>query len=163
MKYLGLFAILLITIVFQLSISDLISVRGISADFVLIVLAFMAIRINRSAMTILGFFTGLARDALSAGVWGLSALTLTISAFVLATIFRKVPLRHSYQPALVTFAVAFLHNILFVLILDVGTPGFAEHIKDYSILSSFYTFIIAFFIFSFLPQSAWFSLSGTER
>ncbi len=158
MKYLAYFFLLVTTVVLQIVLEDLISIKGVSPDFCLVAIGFIAMAESRLSTTLLGFVIGFVIDALGSGMWGLNVLTKTVAGFMFGSIFNKLTVHHTFQPAFVIFSVALFHNILLTLVLDVGTAHLGRDLLAYPLPSALYTFVIAQVFFSFLPGSTWRSL-----
>ena len=146
---------ILIAVAFQFIFVEMIAIKGIKPDFILIVLNLIALTENRAVTTLFGFFAGLFQDAFSPGLFGLSALLRTVTAFIFSSFYKRLKINHVYEPVLVTYVVAIFHNFLFYIFSQLGTRSITNLIFLNAIPASTYTLIAALVFFGFLPRPVW--------
>lgn len=132
---------------FQIYVSQLISMRDISPDFLLIWLVYLSIKEGQLTGTIWGFIIGLMFDLSTGSFVGLSALTKTISGFAAGYFFgenRAQLTFGSYRFVLIILFVSFIHNTLYFILLTRGSDiGLVSAIFQIGLATSFYTSAVA--------------------
>lgn len=92
MKRFSPYIILLLLLAAQVTVLDLLIVRGFKPDLVLIYFLFHFSRIGGFQTVIAGFGIGLLQDLFGGGFIGVNALAKTLAGFLLAKLFpEKVP------------------------------------------------------------------------
>ena len=131
----------------QTYISQLISLRDIAPDLLLIWLVYIAIKEGQLTGTIWGFIIGLMFDLSSGSFTGLSAMTKTIAGFTAGYFFDedKAPLTlGSYRFVLTVLFVSLIHNTIYFIILTRGSDiGLLKAIFQIGLATSFYTSAVA--------------------
>ena len=83
-KILYVSAIGLVSLLFQILLSDFLVIRGIRPDFMLIFVLYVSFQFGSLNGVILGFSLGILEDLISSGsLIGLSSLTKSISGFLI--------------------------------------------------------------------------------
>ncbi|MFO7819922.1 MAG: rod shape-determining protein MreD [Halanaerobacter sp.] len=116
MGYLYFYSILifLVVILQSLPISyDFFS--GVNPDFLLIISTAAAVNYGRTAGGVLGFVAGLLQDWFSGGLFGVHALSKTITAYLCGFLKENIYQHHFLTPPLITL-LATLVNQFFILI-----------------------------------------------
>ena len=99
---------------------------GLRVDLALIVVVYFSLFWDWKRALVLGFLTGLCQDALSSEVLGLSALSQTLTAFVVHTLSRHVQVQSLIVQVLFTcLAVAVDTLARLVVLMVFQLPGLA--------------------------------------
>jgi len=140
MTYLKEALFFLVAIILQSTLIDLIQIKDIKPDIVLLLLIFYGIRKQQYYTTILGFLTGFAQDIIGGSLLGLFALSKTISGFFII-VFRKVgKFKEIHSYILVLVLTCFLHDIIFYFIYTFGSHlSFMDLLIRYSLPKTIYT------------------------
>jgi rod shape-determining protein MreD len=151
--------LLLFVLLLQLTVVDLITLRGIQPDLVLIVLCYIALARGRRTGAVYGFGIGLIQDAVGTGVLGLSALARTLAGFFAGNFAGDSRIHQVLVPSLVVLAADLIYNAIIALV-STFTP---EGLQWFQVISTaLYTGFVALIFFSFLPDSARQRLYRTE-
>ncbi|MBA4312170.1 MAG: rod shape-determining protein MreD [Chlorobiaceae bacterium] len=131
----------------QTYISQLISLRDISPDLLLIWLVYIAIKEGQMTGTIWGFVIGLMFDLSSGSFTGLSAMSKTIAGFTAGYFFdeNRAPLTlGSYRYVLIVLFVSLIHNTVYFIILTRGSDiGLLKATFQIGLATNFYTSAVA--------------------
>lgn len=137
----------------QLILTDLIEIRQIRPDFLLIFVIWFAWHEGPAYGTLIGFFAGLIHDAYLVNFFGLSSLGKSISGFIAGLISRQSATQKSFWFLMNLGISSFIHDFIYFNIYLIGTgTGFFSRLFFYIIPSSFYTFIIGIIFYSLVPQ-----------
>lgn len=143
--------LLLFVLLLQLTVVELITLRGIQPDLVLILLCYIALAQGRRTAAVYGFGIGLIQDAVGTGVLGLSALARTLAGFFAGTFAGDSRIHQVLVPSLVVLAADLIYNTVIALV-SAFTPEGLEWLQV--INTALYTGFVALIFFSFLPASA---------
>lgn len=114
----------IIFIVFQTTVANIISIKGISPDFLLIWIVLIAIRYGQVESTLFGFIIGLLYDLATGGVIGLSSLSKSLSGFMAGYFFNENKIEitlSSYRFLLIVLLTSVIHNLFYYLIFLQGS------------------------------------------
>ena len=156
MKYVKYAIIFFIVLVIDHNVIDLISIKGITPDIVLIYLIFISLRETQSTATIIGFCAGLLQDLFSLSMLGLSSLTKSISCFITA-FFQRAKGNYSIMNlALIFFTVTIIHDRLYQFIYLLGTDQkLFKSFLYHSVPKAIYTTIVALIINFIFGRILW--------
>ncbi len=155
MKHIFYIVILVVAVVMQITIIDVLSIKGISPDLVLIALCFVALRGDRYEITALGFLAGLLLDSIGPGILGANALAKSLSGFLAVTLFSVKSIHHLYELAGVFIIIALVNSFVMHFVIFVGHHFFWALLFSKSIPSLVYTIVLFLIFFIFLPQETW--------
>ncbi len=142
----------IICLFLQLILTDLIEIKQIRPDFLLIFVVWFAQHEGQAYGTIVGFFAGLFQDVYLVHFFGLSALGKSVTGFIAGLISQQSKTQKSFWFLLNLGINSFIHDfIYFNIYLGTGI-GFFHRIFFYIIPSSFYTFIIGIIFYSLVPR-----------
>jgi rod shape-determining protein MreD len=145
-----------VVVLLQTTFSELLSIHGIKPDVVVIYLVYIALAEKRSTATLAGFLLGLVEDIISTGLYGISALTKSIAAFVAGSFRGQRDFKDFYGPCIVIAAASFTQNILGYSILSLGSPlGFWQAIFILAVPSTIYTTVIGLIGCAIMPRTWW--------
>ena len=82
MKFIKYSVVFLIVFIVEISLIDIISIKGITPDIILIFLIFVSLKESQTTATLSGFGTGLFQDLFSFSMLGLYSLSKSISCFL---------------------------------------------------------------------------------
>jgi rod shape-determining protein MreD len=151
MRYLIYALVLLVALVLQTSLIDLVSIKGIRPDFLLIALTYLGLSEGRSKTTVFGFLAGILEDSLGAGLLGISALAKSVAGFIAGSVLGNRSIHHAYELALMAGILGLLNNMLVYLITFIGKPHFWQGLLRQTVPSALYTLVGALIVFSILP------------
>ncbi|NOY59793.1 MAG: rod shape-determining protein MreD [Calditrichaeota bacterium] len=155
MKQISHIVILIAAVVTQITIVDVLSVKGISPDLVLIALCFVALRGDRYELTALGFLAGLLLDSIGPGILGANALAKSIAGFLAVTLFSVKSIHHLYELLGVFAIIALVNSFILHFIIFVGHQSFWALLISKTLPSLVYTIVLFFIFFFFLPVTYW--------
>ncbi|MDA3862128.1 MAG: rod shape-determining protein MreD [Melioribacteraceae bacterium] len=143
--------IVLVLIVIQLAVIPFLSINSVVPNVVLIFLILYSLKHGQNSGTIFAFFIGFLYDLASSGLLGSGMFSFTSAAFV-AGYFYKDDFKEIIQNPKIVLLLFMLSSILFFLSYSVlGTAGISIESQlsyiTYSILSAFYTSLIALVIY----------------
>lgn len=146
-RHLGYLIKALILLVVQVNITGMVSISGISPDFLLIFIVYLAVREGQLYVIPWGFFIGLALDLSTGTVIGLSAFSKTMAAFTAGYFYseNKVLMTlATYRFLLLVLLTAFVHNAVYFLVFTLGSGiGFFGAVFGYGLISALFTAIFA--------------------
>ncbi len=155
MKHIYYVGILVFAVVMQITILDVLSVKDISPDLVIIALFFVALRGDRYEITALGFLAGILLDSSGAGILGANALAKSIAGFLAVTLLSFKNILHLYELLGIFAIIAFVNSFVLHFIVFVGHHSFWALLFSKSIPSLVYTIVLFLILFIFLPQETW--------
>lgn len=148
-------ALLIFSVIMQVTFAEALSIKNVVPDFSIIVLFVMSMKRERYLGTLAGFGTGLLFDSISAGALGLHALAKTIAVFISGSIFQKRPILHLYEVIVVFFFISFVHFFVLHIVSFIGKPEFWGSMFRVMLPAQIYTVVVMFVAFYFLPASYW--------
>jgi rod shape-determining protein MreD len=160
MKYIFYALSFIIVILFEMTISDLLSIRGISPHFSIVVLAYVGLVEGRARSTTIGFVFGLFQDLAGSGLIGLNALTKSVIGFFFGQFVGLSRTHRILVPGLIIFMADLIHNFLVALFVP-NVPFGTVLIK--AVLAGIYTSLVGMIIFAFLTESAWRRIEMVEE
>lgn len=136
-----------VLLVLQASLADLLSLRGVSPDLLLIFIVWLAVREGQLYALPYGFFLGLVLDLSTGTVVGLSALSKTVAAFTAGYFYseNKVSMTLStYRFLLLVFFTAFVHNAVYFTVFTLGSDiGLLGAVFGLGLASALYAATVA--------------------
>ncbi|MCH8018426.1 rod shape-determining protein MreD [candidate division KSB1 bacterium] len=156
MTFLFYIAFFILSIILQITIIPLFSIKGISPDLILILVISVSIQRGKFWGVVAGFSTGLVFDAFGTALVGLSSLANSISAFVAGFLLgEQVEQRLGVIVGLILVSLL-IHDFLYYTILSIGTSiGFWVTLFKHVVPQSFYTLIFMVIIHMVLPRGLW--------
>ncbi len=151
MKYIAHTFVLVIALVLQITTIDLVSIREIRPDLLILALTHIGLREGRGRTTFFGFLAGLAEDTLGSGLLGLGSLAKSIVGFIAGAALGNRSIHHSYEMALIAGGSALVQNLLIHSILSLGQRGYWLGLLQVAMPSAAYTFVAGLVVFSILP------------
>lgn len=109
----------------QISVAPHIKLFGVKPDILLVLAIVVAIQDGPTAGATVGFFGGLLQDMMSPRLFGISALTKTVSAYI-AGLLKDMTITYTVLlPIIITFIMTFVEQIFLILSIAVfGQEGF---------------------------------------
>jgi len=156
MTFLFYIAFFILSIILQITIIPLFSIKGISPDLILILVISVSIQRGKFWGVVAGFSAGLVFDAFATAFVGLSSLANSISAFVAGFLLgEQLEQRFGVIVGLILVSLL-IHDFLYYTILSIGTSiGFWATLFKHVIPQSFYTLIFMVIIHMVLPRGLW--------
>ncbi|MBN2090524.1 rod shape-determining protein MreD [candidate division KSB1 bacterium] len=153
MKIIFYIFLFIICFFLQLMLTDLIEIRHIRPDFLLIFVVWFAQHEGKAYGTLVGFFAGLFQDVYLVHFFGLSALGKSICGFIAGLVSQQSTTQKSFWFLLNLGINSFVHDFIYYNIYLAGTgTSFFSRLFFYIIPSSFYTFIIGIIFYSLVPR-----------
>ena len=123
---------------------NLISVKDVTPDIVLIFIIIISLREERVRSTFLGFFAGLIQDTFTTAFFGLSALTKSIVGFW-GNFFQQPKKKYTMAYfMLICLVLGSVHEFIYQVILKLGTNiNFFPLLFFYIVPKIFYTLAFA--------------------
>lgn len=156
MTFLFYIAFFILSIILQITIIPLFSIKGISPDLILILVISVSIQRGKFWGVVAGFSTGLVFDAFGTALVGLSSLANSISAFVAGFLLgEQLEQRFGVIVGLILVSLL-IHDFLYYTILSIGISiGFWVTLFKHVVPQSFYTLIFMVIIHMVLPRGLW--------
>ncbi|HLF15376.1 MAG TPA: rod shape-determining protein MreD [Bacteroidota bacterium] len=131
----------------QANLVDMISLRGITPDLLLIFIVTLAVREGQVYVLPWGFFLGLVLDLSTGTVIGLSAFSKTVAAFTAGYFYSEnkiVMTLATYRFLLLVFFTASVHNAVYFVIFTMGGDiGFFGAVFGVGLASALFTTTVA--------------------
>lgn len=143
-------AIIVVTLVIQLTLINSVTILGIKPDLILIVVVVFSLLKGAKEGTISGFTSGLLQDIFSVGILGINALAKTVIGFICGIIKEKIFHEHIlFIIPVITFISSFIQSILiFLLLRAFGTEyNLAWSLKQVALPEALYSSLLSPFIF----------------
>lgn len=148
--------LLILTIILQVQVAPLFSVKSATPDFLLILV--LAITFQKGRLWGIGaaFSAGLIFDVFGTGIIGLSSLAKSVSTYI-AGFFASERLERGFGAVSgLLMGVLLLHDSLYYLVLDIGTQmSFWSVFVKHVIPSSIYTFSFLIMLHLIRPRALW--------
>jgi rod shape-determining protein MreD len=140
-KYIIIYVTLLLV---EKNFLNLISIKDVTPDFILIFIIIISLREERVRSTFMGFFAGLIQDAFTTAFFGLSALTKSIVGFW-GNFFQQPKKKYTMAYfMLICLVLVSGHEFIYQVILKMGTNiNFFTLIFFYIIPKILYTLAFA--------------------
>jgi rod shape-determining protein MreD len=149
MQYLTYAGIGILIIIMQVLVSPLLSIAGVSPDFLLIFLVWVTIKEGQFAGEIVGFVLGLILDVASSNILGVHAISKTTACFCIGYFFDRERTEQNIRNwpfLLLTLLAAIINNALYYFLITRGTAmSFTEFAFRYGAVGALYTVFIAIF------------------
>ncbi|MCG8608529.1 rod shape-determining protein MreD [bacterium] len=148
--------LLCLTLVLQVGVAPLFSIKNATPDFLLI--AVLAITFQKGRVWGMGaaFFSGIVLDIMGTGIIGLSSLAKSIAAYGAGFLSSERIERRFGMMSGLLITVLFIHDAAYFLILDIGTGmSFWRVILTHVIPSSIYTFCFLIMLHLVKPRILW--------
>lgn len=163
MRIIAYISIVIGCVLIQSNLIDLISIKNIKPDLLLIVLIWLGQREGQFVGTIGGFFIGLIQDIFETQFLGLSSLCKSIAGFIAGRMKTKEREPNLINIGTFIFIIGLLHNIIYYSIRLLGSGyGFLIILFRFILPETFYTLVFGLIIFSLLPQK-WFRFQGDNE
>ena len=140
-KYVVIYFLLLFI---ETNLLHLISIKNITPDLILVYVLLVSMREKRNKVVIVGFASGLIQDVFTTKLFGLFALSKTITGF-LGGFFqqRRIEYKLLYLSA-VFFVLIFIHELIYQIIYSLGGDISFSTLLFYSIIPrTIYTLAVA--------------------
>ncbi len=151
--HLVLFAV---SVLLQVTVAPLFSIREVAPDFILITVIAISLQKGKIWGIIAGFVGGLLLDSFGAGMIGLSSLTKTIAAFT-AGVFVGERLERSFGTiAGFLVIVLLIHDAMYFIIAAIGTAiSFWSALFKYALPTTLYTLTFMVMAHLLWPRVLW--------
>lgn len=148
--------LLVLSILLQLTVAPLFSIKDIAPDFILIVIVAVALQKGRTWGIIAGCLAGLLFDTFSADLVGLSSLTKTIAAFFAGFVGGERLERRFLSIVGFLFLLFLAHDILYFTILSIGAAAsFWKIVWRFALPTTIYTLTFMTMINLVWPSALW--------
>ncbi|MFN3269166.1 MAG: rod shape-determining protein MreD [Candidatus Kapaibacteriota bacterium] len=149
----------LLICVLQLSFSFLISIKGVTPDFIVLLVIWITLYEGKLVGLSSAFLVGLLYDYLSMNVLGVNALTKTIVAYIVGFFYKENEfwnILKSNKIFLISFLSIFVHHIIYYLIMiNLTETNLWSMYFKYLIGGTIYTFIFTFLTFFTRIRKFW--------
>jgi rod shape-determining protein MreD len=136
-----------VLLLLQASLVDMLSMKGIAPDLLLIFIVYLAVREGQMYVLPWGFALGLVLDLSTGTVLGLSALSKSAAAFTAGYFYsdNKISMTLStYRFLLLVFLTAAVHNTIYFVIFTMGSEiGFFNAVFGLGLASALFTTTVA--------------------
>ncbi|HNW59319.1 MAG TPA: rod shape-determining protein MreD [bacterium] len=148
----------------QHGVSDLVAIRGVAPDFILIAVCAVSLFAGRGQGTLWGLGIGFVEDALSGSLLGSHALALSLVGFISGSVmsYRSLQSAYSLNAGLIVGVLAILQHLLLYIIIIQGGAGLLQGLALGIVLPAIYTMFWALIIFAIVPESIWEKIYKTE-
>lgn len=150
-------ALLIILILIQISVIELVALKQIKPDLLLIGLIYITLKEGQLPGIIYAFFAGVVLDILSSGIIGANSFSKVIVTFIVGYFhdpFLSTRFQFNLQFSLVVLIAAIVERILYIFITT--SLDFKELIiliVDYGILPAIFTAVISLITIVFPKKS----------
>ncbi|MCJ7656685.1 MAG: rod shape-determining protein MreD, partial [Candidatus Atribacteria bacterium] len=111
-------AIIVITLVIQLTLVNSVTVLGLKPDLIMVVVVVFSLMKGEKEGAISGFASGLLQDIFSTGLLGINALAKTVIGFICGILKEKIFHEHIlFMIPVITFIASFIQSIIMSLLL----------------------------------------------
>ncbi len=164
MIYLYYLIMVVLALGMKLGISDLVAIKGVTPDFVLIALSAISMYEGRGNGTIWGLATGFVEDTLSSGLLGAHALTRTLVSFFAGSIMSYRTLQSAYNlyASLTVGVLSLINNVILYIVVVQGGASWFKGLLMSVFFPALYTTFWALIIFSIVPDAVWERIYKTE-
>lgn len=145
-----------VSLISQITIVSLFSIKEITPDIVLLTVIVIAIQKGRVWGVVAGCLAGLIFDFFGTGFIGLSSLTKSVSGYVAGFfVSERIESRFSVVFGLLFLSIL-IHDLLYFSTLSIGTNiSIWKTFLRYVLPTSFYTLIFAVMIHLIWPKVLW--------
>ena len=152
-KYVIIYFLLLFV---EKNLLQLISIKNVTPDLILIFVIIISLRENRSKSTLVGFFSGLFQDVFTTYFFGLSALAKSIVGFW-GVFFQRPQKKYNLSSyAIAVSILVFVHEIIFGIIYNLGTHfGFFKFLFQFVFPRTLYTVLFALIVYFIFKPMLW--------
>jgi len=146
----------LAALVLQLTVIPLFSINGVTPDIILILVIAVSLQKGRTWGVISGFLAGILFDIFGTGFVGVSSFANSVSAYVAGFFGGEQLEREFLVVTLLLFFSLLVHDMLYFLILSIGTPvGFFQVLLRQIIPQTIYTFTFMIILHLLSPRLLW--------
>jgi rod shape-determining protein MreD len=136
-----------VLLLLQASLVDMLSLKGIAPDLLLIFIVYLAVREGQMYVLPWGFALGLILDLSTGTVIGLSALSKSAAAFTAGYFYSDNMISmtlSTYRFLLLVFLTAVVHNVIYFSIFTMGSEiGFFNAVFGLGLASALFTTTVA--------------------
>ena len=111
----------LVAIIIQSTLIDLIQIKDIKPDIVLLMLIFNGVKKPQYYATLSGFFSGITQDLIGGSFIGLFALSKTVSGFIINIVKQIGKLKEIHSFIVVLISTCLIHDIIFYFVYTFGS------------------------------------------
>jgi rod shape-determining protein MreD len=143
-------AIIVITLLIQLTLINSVAILGLKPDLIMVVVVVFSLLKGEKEGTISGFAAGLLQDIFSTGLLGINALAKTVIGFFSGIIKEKIFHEHLlFIIPVITFIASLTQSILILLLLRAfGTEyDLAWSLKQIALPEALYSSLLSPLIF----------------
>ena len=145
-----------VSILLQLTIAPLFSIKDVMPDFILIMIVAIALQKGRTWGIIAGCFAGLLFDNFGTGFVGLSSLTNTMTAFLAGFIGGERLERRFVSIVGFLFLLLLIHDTMYFTIISIGTSiSFGDIFVHFALPTTIYTLTFMTMINLVWPRALW--------
>lgn len=113
--------VVFIAVLFQLTFVDCFRIFNARPDFILICLVIVSLYLDLKWALILGVFSGLLKDVLSANSFGINTLIFPFLSFVLIKLSKKISIENNFVRSAVVFVIGlFYHGVTGLIFFSLG-------------------------------------------
>jgi len=150
MKILLKSAIIVVTLLIQLTLINSITILGLKPDLIMVVVVVFSLLKGEKEGTISGFASGLLQDIFSTGLLGINALAKTVIGFTCGILKEKIFHEHIlFLIPVITFIASITQSILiFLLLRAFGIEyNLVWSLKQVALPEALYSSLLSPFIF----------------
>jgi len=143
-------AIIVITLVIQLTLVNSVTVLGLKPDLIMVVVVVFSLMKGEKEGAISGFASGLLQDIFSTGLLGINALAKTVIGFICGILKEKIFHEHIlFMIPVITFIASFIQSIIMSLLLRAFGIEYnlAWSLKQIALPEALYSSLLSPFVF----------------
>jgi rod shape-determining protein MreD len=143
-------AIIVITLVIQLTLMNSVTILGLKPDLMMVVVVVFSLMKGEKEGTISGFASGLLQDIFSTSLLGINALAKTVIGFICGILKEKIFHEHIlFMIPVITFIASFIQSIIISLLLRAFGIEYnlAWSLKQIALPEALYSSLLSPFIF----------------
>jgi len=143
-------AIIVITLVIQLTLVNSVTILGLKPDLIMVVVVVFSLMKGEKEGAISGFASGLLQDIFSTGLLGINALAKTVIGFICGILKEKIFHEHIlFMIPVITFIASFIQSIIMSLLLRAFGIEYnlAWSLKQIALPEALYSSLLSPFVF----------------
>ncbi|MCU0643007.1 MAG: rod shape-determining protein MreD [bacterium] len=164
MRFIKYIIVYLILLFVEKKFLDLISIKDVTPDIILIFVIIISLREERLRSTFIGFFAGLIQDAFTTAFFGLSALAKSIVGFW-GNFFQQPKKKYTIAYyMMICLVLVSVHEFIYQVIQKMGSNiHFFSLILFYIIPKIMYTLVFAAIAYLIFGPAIWRARSTADR
>ena len=151
MRILGTLALIVFILLLQTTLFDLVAIYGVRPDLLLVVLVFFSLKGGSITGTLVGFVIGFSQDLFAPEMFGLNALTKSITGYLLGLNKDRLYWGSFLVQAQIIFISLLFHDFIYFLIYSLSSVStFLRFVLVQALPTALYSGLIGPVLFKLL-------------